>query len=106
MSILNSLTSMVLLASGDIQPPEGVPLDLTISGIVAGAVKMAYVLVGIIFFALIIFAGFTYLTSEGNPEKTKQAQSILIYAFLGAAIALAAGAITGIFETVFGVKFQ
>jgi hypothetical protein len=104
MNLISKINNAIITAS--IRPPAGVPDNLTISELVAGAIRFAYVIIGIIFFAMVVFAGFTYLTSEGNPDKTKQAMSILVYAFVGAGIALAAGAITGIFESVFGIRFQ
>jgi hypothetical protein len=44
----------------------------------------------IIFF--IIFAGFTYVTAQGNPEKIKLASQSLLYAVIGGVIILGSSA--------------
>ncbi len=48
------------------------------------------IILGIIF---IIYAGFTYITSSGDPSKTKRALQILMYALIGIAIAILAKAL-------------
>lgn len=48
----------------------------------------------IIFF--IIYAGFLYVTAQGNEEKTRQASSALMYAIIGGVIILGAHAIMAI----------
>ncbi|MFT5831763.1 MAG: hypothetical protein ACI9SY_000132 [Candidatus Paceibacteria bacterium] len=45
----------------------------------------------IVFF--IIFAGFTYVTAQGNPEKIKLASQSLLYAIIGGVIILGSSAI-------------
>jgi len=48
----------------------------------------------IIFF--IIFAGFSYVTAQGNPEKISQASRSLTYAIIGGVLILGAVAISEI----------
>jgi hypothetical protein len=38
----------------------------------------------------VIYAGFKYITSQGSPNETAQAQSTIIYALIGLAIAIIA----------------
>jgi len=45
----------------------------------------------IVFF--IIFAGFTYVTAQGNPEKVKLASRSLMYGIIGGVIILGSSAI-------------
>jgi hypothetical protein len=45
----------------------------------------------IVFF--IIFAGFTYVTAQGNPEKIKLASQSLLYGIIGGVIILGSSAI-------------
>lgn len=52
----------------------------------------------IIFF--IIFAGFTYVTAQGNPEKIKTATRSLTYAIVGAVLILGGVAISEIIASV------
>ena len=49
---------------------------------------------GIIFFALVIFAGFQYMTAAGNQEQTKKAIGLLRNAVIGLVIILISWAIT------------
>ena len=48
------------------------------------------IILGVIF---VIYAGFTYITSGGDPTKTKKALQILMYALIGIAIAVLAKAL-------------
>lgn len=52
----------------------------------------------IIFF--IIFAGFTYVTAQGNPEKIKLASQSLLYAMIGGVIILGSSAMLVIVRNV------
>jgi len=51
---------------------------------------------------MIIVAGILYLTSAGSPEKIGTAKKALIYAIVGIAIGLAAGAIVEVIKTTIG----
>jgi uncharacterized BrkB/YihY/UPF0761 family membrane protein len=102
--LMFSVITNAILTMGITAPP-GVPSSITLSQLAARFIQFIYVVIGIVFFAMIVYAGFTWLTSAGNPDKTKQATQIFTSAIVGAAIALAAGAITGLFETVFGIRF-
>ena len=63
--------------------------------VIAGRiVRAALVLVGVIFFALMIYGGSLWLTAGGNEEQVKQARHIIVRASIGAIIVLFAGAIT------------
>ena len=50
--------------------------------------------VGVLFFALIIYGGFLYMTSGGNQEKVTKAKNYLIYSAIGLFVILSAYAIT------------
>jgi hypothetical protein len=52
----------------------------------------------IVFF--IIFAGFSYVTAQGNPEKLKLASRSLMYALIGGVIIIGAGAIITIVQSI------
>lgn len=49
-------------------------------------VSFAIGLIGLIIFIYIIYGGFLYLTSQGNPDQTKKAQQIIVFAIIGAVI--------------------
>jgi hypothetical protein len=63
--------------------------------IVAAGIEILLRLAGIIAFGFIIFAGFSYLTSQGEPDKTAKALNALISAVVGLAIAIMAATVVG-----------
>ncbi len=54
---------------------------------------------GFIAFVMIIFSGFKYITSQGNPDATKAARQTIINAFIGMVISIIAAA-----SVSFGVR--
>lgn len=62
--------------------------------VVGRVLQQAISLVGIIFFALILWSGFLWMTSAGNDERVKEAKNILLAAVIGLIIVAAAYAIT------------
>lgn len=84
-------------------PCSGDDCDPTGSGIVSSIIIWAYVLIGIVAVIVLIIAGVQYITSEGEPEKTKRAQATITYTIIGLIIATAAAAIisfvTGAFSS-------
>ena len=60
-------------------------------------VVMVFAIPVIVFF--VIFAGFTYVTAQGNPEKIRLASRSLMYALIGAVIIVGAAAITAIVQS-------
>lgn len=70
----------------------GEPEDIRIT--VAKMINIALTFIGVIFVALAVFAGFQYMTSAGNEEKTKKSVDLLRSAIIGLLIILAAWSIT------------
>jgi len=66
----------------------------TIDSIVSRAIFIILTWVGVIFFVLIIFSGFMWMTAEGNQEKITKAKNTLLSAIIGLIITLAAYSIT------------
>lgn len=52
----------------------------------------------IVFF--VIFAGFSYVTAQGNPEKIKAASRSLLYALIGSVVVLGSFAIMSILQDI------
>lgn len=61
-----------------------------------------YAMAGIIAVAVIVYGGVKYVTSQGDPGKTKQAGQIIAYALIGLVVVLLAGAITVFASNVIG----
>ncbi len=51
--------------------------------ILADAINIFSLIVGIVAVIMIIFGGFKYITSAGNQEKVKSAKQTLVYALIG-----------------------
>ncbi|MBU3934457.1 hypothetical protein KKC00_00605 [Patescibacteria group bacterium] len=58
-------------------------------------------IIGPVALIMFIVGGIMFLVSFGNPEKINQAKACLIYAVIGAAIALAAKGLAAIIGNVF-----
>jgi len=68
--------------------------DTSLSRTVGSIIKIALSLIGTIFVALTVYAGFLWMTAGGEDEKVTKARDILQAAVIGLAITLAAYSIT------------
>jgi hypothetical protein len=59
---------------------------------------------GFITLMMLLYGAFTYLTSEGNAEKVKKSQSIIVYAVMGLFLVVASFVFTKIIGVIFNVK--
>jgi len=74
-----------------------------ISQTIGSMIGAALSFIGVIFFILMIYAGFLWMTARGNEEKVGQAISILMQASIGLIIVAGAYLITRyVGETVIG----
>jgi cytochrome bd-type quinol oxidase subunit 2 len=62
-------------------------------GIITSAVKIMGVLTGVASIFYIIISGLRYITSGGDPAKTKSAREGIIYSAIGLGVAMVAGII-------------
>ena len=77
-----------------VQPPPS--LDNTpssINDIIQPVVKTLLYVVGISSVIVIIIAGFLYVTSAGDPAKTKAAKDAILYAVIGLVVSMMSFAI-------------
>jgi hypothetical protein len=66
-----------------------------------GALLNVLLIISVPFIVIfIIYAGFTYVTARGNPEKVKAANRSLLYALLGSVIVFGAYALFAILQSV------
>ena len=85
-----ALVSFATNTSTDITAPD---VKLTLfgtTGILNKAVNWVFGIVIFVAVIMLIWAGFTYVTSAGNAEKMKTALNSVIYALIGIAIAILA----------------
>lgn len=95
----------VLQIFGTVSPPPGVDLfpGATAAGhgeglilFISNIIKVMFIIAGLLSLFNIIFAGYTYLGSSGDPKATSQATSSLTYSLLGLAIMVGAFTIISI----------
>jgi len=72
----------------------GLGTDISLGEIVSRVIKVILSFLGVIFFLLMIYAGFTWMTAAGSEEKINQAKKTMAAAVIGLAIVLAAYTIT------------
>ena len=70
------------------------PADSTSVSAIAGTIVSAVLgLLGVIFVVLIVYAGFTWMTAEGDEAKVEKAQKIMKNSIIGLVITVSAFAI-------------
>ena len=76
-------------APGTPEYPCDDPIDIS------SILGWVYFAIGVVGAIMIIMAGIQYMTSQGEPEKTKKAQATITYTVVGIIIALVAATIVG-----------
>jgi len=84
----NKVTGACELA-GSIDPNHWVEIILLVA---LAVLDMALRLAGLVAAGFVIHGGIQYVTSQGEPDKTKDAQQTIINALIGLAIAMIAAA--------------
>jgi hypothetical protein len=57
--------------------------DSTFSRLTTDALNLISILAGLVTVFMVIYGGFRFLTSAGNPESTKAGRNAILYAFIG-----------------------
>lgn len=65
------------------------------AGFIGSILMWAYITIGVVAAIIFIYAGIMYMTSEGEPEKVKEAERIINYTIIGLIVATAAAAMVG-----------
>lgn len=63
--------------------------------LVGGYIRIFLGLLGVIFAVLMVYGGYSWMTSYGNTQKVDKAKELIVDAVIGLIIVLAAYAITG-----------
>ena len=77
--------------------------NLTVSGIISGAISLVLIVVALVFFFILVFGGLRWVTSGGDEKKVGEARAQITNALIGLAIVFAAWAIMKLIGTVFGI---
>jgi amino acid transporter len=74
--------------------PSGIKLVEDPTVVVGRVIAAALQLIGVVFFILMLYAGFLWMTARGNSEQVEKARDMIIAAIIGLVIVTAAYAIT------------
>jgi hypothetical protein len=74
--------------------PKQVAGQSTVTGVVGSVVSVALSMISIVFFILILYAGFNWMIARGNTEAVEKSKGIIEGAVIGLIIVMAAYAIT------------
>ena len=75
-------------AGGDIFSGDSIEV------IVGRVIQAALAIIGVVFLALIVYAGILWMTSQGEEKKIQQARGYIFHSILGFIIVMAAYALT------------
>lgn len=76
----------------------------TIANLLTPIIQNILILLALASFIFILFAGFNYITSQGDKGKVEQATNMLNYAIVGLVLAVAAYVLTQIVFRVGGIQ--
>ena len=74
----------------------GYSTAVTVPTIVGQLISILLGLLGIVFLILVVYAGFLYLTAQGEDAKVKKAKAILTKAAIGIILVMSSYAITNV----------
>ena len=94
------------LGLSQVEPTLAIATQTDIRVIIARIIQVALGLVGIILVALIVYGGFLYMTSAGDPTKVAKARKVITEAIIGLLIILSSLAITEfVIRSITGAMF-
>jgi len=74
-----------------------------LEGVFSNVIKIILGIAGIVFFILLLLAGFKFITSGGDPKALESAQKTLTYAIGGLVVILLSYLILVLIKTITGV---
>jgi len=77
--------------------------NMTVGGIISGAISLVLIIVAIVFFFILVIGGLRWVTSGGDEKKVGAARAQITNALIGLAIVFAAWAIMKLIGTIFGI---
>lgn len=77
--------------------------NLTVNGMVSGAISLVLIVVALIFFFILVIGGLKWITSGGDEKKVAAARAQITNALIGLVIVFAAWAIMKLIGSIFGI---
>lgn len=78
--------------------------NLSVGGIVSGAISLVMIVVALVFFFMLIWGGLRWVMSEGDEKAVTAARNQITNALIGLAIVFAAFAIMKLIDIVFNIN--
>jgi hypothetical protein len=78
--------------------------NLTVPGIISGAIRLAVVIAAIVFFFILVIGGVRWIASGGDKAQTEAARNQITAALVGLVIVFAAWAIVALINVFFHVN--
>lgn len=91
MYIHHLLTHLAAVSNPTLTP---LPRPAT-SGWIKNVLEIVFSIIGALSLLVLVIAGFTFITSQGEPQKVSQARNAIIYAAAGLAVSILAVSIVG-----------
>lgn len=86
-------------------PGKVIGKDATLDKLINPMIANALIVSGLVAFAVILLAGFTYISGAGDKNKLAQSTNMLNYGILGLIVVASAFVITKIIGNVLGFTF-
>jgi len=77
--------------------------NLNPAGVVSGLIRLALVIVALVFFAMLIWGGIRWMMSKGDKTEVENARNQISNALIGLAIVFVAWALIKLIQVVFGI---
>lgn len=98
----NLIAQKITINNHDITGPlQGIT---TLADLINVIVKFVYPFAGILLFIYLVWGGYDYLLSQGNPEKVKGAQGKLTSAIIGFVLLFISYILVRIIALIFGLN--
>jgi len=77
--------------------------NLSPAGVVSGLIRLALVVVALVFFAMLIWGGIRWILSKGDKAEVENARNQISNALIGLAIVFVAWALIRLIQALFGI---
>lgn len=100
--ILFSLLMFPSMAYAQTPPPERIPENLNFLVILENLVDWMFSILIIVAAIFLVIAGFSFITSSGDPEKIARARNFVLFSLVGVAVGVAARSLISFVRLIIG----
>lgn len=87
---------------GTVAEGAGVSDKVEVEEVVSNVIKTGLNIIGLLFFGLMFYGGFNWMSARGNESQIEKSKNTIIAAVIGLVVVLAAYAITALVGTFVG----